>query len=305
MDFDRIVEEAYTFLSLKKLVWFLALFWLAFPVLVFVPWALEKNYFTFAVEPIVTLLFDVMYVTLFVGFIVLLQYCFTHKKISFTMLSVKKILLTVPLVFVEFWHILVWNLHKPFRVPQILLLLGTPLLFYYSIFVPSTLIISAALLFLFCYVLIIVYNFVRLIFTVPLYFSKENTIYSAPKDSWALTHNKFNEVIISLVLILGVISILFFVLFVVFSFVSNILLNFIFIYPISGNLAFRGGVLFALGPAIIAYYLSFTELFNQLLKENNSSSAIKSILAKKVLSKKSVTKKFEFKKSKKKSNKRK
>ena len=101
-------------------------------------------------------------------------------------------------------------------------------------------------------------------------------------------------------------SIIFFILSIIFSFFAHIVLNFFFIYPIAYELAMRGGFLFALAPVLVAYYSSFTELFNQLLKENSSSNAIKSILAEKVLSQKRfVQRKVFTKKVKKKSNKRK
>lgn len=304
MDYDSIVDASHNFFSLKKLVWFLVLFWLAFPVLVFVPWAIEKNYFLITLEPIVMILFAVMYSCVFFGLIFLLQHSFFNKKIGFSNLSIKKSLMVVPLVFVEMFYVFIWNLHKPFRFTQILLLLGIPLLYYYRLVLFDPLIYAAFTTFFFFYIILVIHNFVRLIFTVPLYFVKDETIFESPKSSWVLTHKKFNNVFIALVLILGVLFIIFSIFYLIFSFISYFILSFFVLPRIANELSIISGIIFALAPVLVAYYSSFTELFNQLLKEVESSNKIKSILSKKVLLKTSV-KSFSNKKIKKKLKKRK
>lgn len=290
MDYDRIVESSLNFFSLKKFVWFLVLFWLAFPVLVFVPWAFEKNYFPFTLEPLILLMFNLMYVVLFIGFISLLQHCFNSKKLPFTEINYKNIFYTIPLIFLEFWHIFVWNLHKPFRLTQILLIFGSVLLYFYNLFFPTPLISSAFTIFILFYTILIIHNFIRLIFTVPLFFINGEKFSLIPKKSWALTHKKFNEVFISLVLICGVLLLIFIIVSTIFSFFSFFILNLIFLPRIASELALRSGVLFAFAPILLAYYSSFTELFDQLLKEQNSSNKIKFILSKKVLSNNNLNK---------------
>lgn len=292
MDFDRIVDAACNFFSLKKFFWFLTLFWLAFPVLVFIPWAISKNYFSLNLEPIVVILFFSMYFCLLTGLIVLLQYFCFNKKINFNVFELKKILLIFPLVFIELFYVFVWNLHKSLRFSQILLLLGIPLLNYYLNLNPNNLIRSFFVIFVFFYILIIIYNSVRLIFTIPIFFIKNESIFQSPKSSWALTHNKFNSVFMALFLIFGVLIILFLICYIISSFFFHIVFSVIFLPRISSELSIVAGTLFALGPVLVAYYSSFTELFDQLLKDNESSNIIKKILSKKVLSTKSNKKKI-------------
>ncbi len=304
MDYDRIVDASYNFFSIKKFVWFLVFFWLAFPVLVFVPWSLEENYFLSSLEPIVLLLFVVMYVCVFFGLIFLLQHAFFTKKIQFNSLNIKKSLLVVPLVFVELFYVFVFNLNKSLRLIQILLLLGIPLLFYYNSVLFNSFISSALFTFLSLYFLLIIYNFTRLIFTIPLYFVNNQTIFQAPKSSWSLTHKKFNNIFIALILILGVLFVIFLIFYFIFYFISYFVLSFFVLPKIALELSMFSSLIFALAPVLVAYYSCFSELFSQLLKEQNSSNAIKSILAEKILSKRNL-KEIVVKKVKKKSKKRK
>ncbi len=287
MNFNRVIEASYKCLSLKNHLWFLLLFWIAFPILVIVPWAMEKGLFGLSLQPLVLVLYEFIYVAVIFGFVALTTVFLFQKKLGAPKVTLKKFLLTFPLVFVELWYLFVWNLKdKYFRFTQLLLVLGIPLLFFYYLTVPSTLIYYSLVIFLFAYILLLIYNFTRLMFTVPIFYSKNVSIFEAPKESWYLTHNKFDSILIALMFALGLIVIMFFLISIVLAIIANFVLSYFFINRISYELSLRGAYLFALAPIAICYYSAITEIFSQLLRERESSSRIKNILARRVFSKK-------------------
>lgn len=298
MDYDRVINSAYKCFTLEKFVWFLIFFWLAFPVLVIVPWALEKHYFDSAITPLVYALYAVMYFASLFGFVLLTQMCLVNKRLEHQKITITRFLATIALVFVELWYILVWNLHKSYRVTQLLLLVGVGLLYFYYSSIRTSLIFYSLILFIFAYTLLVIYNSVRLFFTVPSFYHKNISIYQAPKESWGLTHNKFGETLVALILAIGTVGIMLFVLSFILAMIANIVLIQFFTYPISYELSVRGANLFILAPAVLCYYFAITEIFNQLVKEHKSSTIVKKILAKRVLSKKEVpVRKFAKKKT--------
>lgn len=288
MNFDRVIEASYKCFSLKNHLWFLLLFWIAFPVLVIVPWAIEKGFFGVSIQPLVLILYELIYLAVIFGFVVLTTVFLCQKRVDAPKITFKKFLLTFPLVFVELWYLFVWNLKDKYvRFTQILLILGIPLLYFYYLSVPSTLIYYSLVIFLFAYILLVIYNFTRLLFSVPIFYSKNVSIFRAPKESWYLTHDKFGSTLVALILALGMISIIFLFMGLVLAIITNFILSNFFISRISYDLSLRGAYLFALAPAVICYHSAITEIFSQLLREKESSSRIKNILARRVLDKNS------------------
>lgn len=290
MNFERIIDSAYSGLSLKKYLWFLVFFWIALPLLSIVPWAIEKGFFGLSIQPAILVIYELIFIAVIFGFVVLTNSFLCQKRVVAPKITLKKFLLTFPLVFVELWYLFVWNLKdKNTRIIQLLLFLGIPLLFFYKLTVPSALIHYSLIIFMFAYALILVHNFVRLFFTIPIYFSRNISIFQAPKESWYLTRGKFDQVLIGLVLAIGVIAIIFFFTSIVLAILANLVLGYFFIGRVSYELALRGAYLFALAPALVCYYSAVTEIFSQLLREKDSSSRIKRLLAHKVLNKKQRT----------------
>lgn len=292
MNYERIIEASYKHFSLKRDVWFLLLFWIAFPIIVLIPWAFEKNIFGSESKAFLLVIYEIVYLVAVLGFIILNNYFLSQKNINSPKITLKRFLLIFPLVFIEMWYLFVWNLtNKYLRVTQILLLLGIPLFTYYFATVKSNFIFYSLVFFLFCYTLLIIHNFVRLLFTVPIYLSKDISVFEAPKESWGLTQNKFESTLVALVLSIGVITIIFFAITIILAFMADIVLSNFFISSIAKDLALRGAYLFALAPALIFYYSGISEIFTQLLKEKESSMRIKNLLTKKVF----AEKKFAYK----------
>jgi len=303
MDYDRIINFTYNWVSLKKVLWFLIFFWLSIPIIFVVPWALEKQFFDESVSWIVYILYAIIYVGIIVGFISLTCACLGHKKLKYQKPTRSRFFDTILLVFLELWYIFVWNIHKSHRFTQLLLIIGTPLLYFYYLFNPTIIILGALIIFMLLYLAAVIHNSVRLFFTVTIFYNKGLSKNEAIKECWELTHNKFVVTFFSILLVVGVVFVMFAVITIVLEAIAYIILISRFNPGVAYDLAQTIAVLFALGPATISYYFGVIEIYSQMEKERDSSSRIKRILARKVLLPKTQLKKV-AKKTKKKVSKK-
>jgi hypothetical protein len=314
MDFDKLIASVYDWISFDKAVWFMLFFWISLPVLFLVPVAIEVGFFYSGMHWAIELMYVLMYVVVLLAFMVLTSNCLSHKKFSSTTVNLNKFLDTLFLVFLEFWHVFVWNVHRAYRFTQLLLLVGIPLLYYYYTTSFSAIIEIAYWVFVIAYLAVVIYNAVRLCFSVSIFYSGGGSalkIRDVVKKSWHLTHKRFWEVLFSLIVIFATV----FVLFVVISVVLGIIANFILVMFTTAALAYKLSVafatFFAIAPSIVGYHLGFAELYAQLNKKHESNNRIKNVLAKRAIGKvkekvkKKVKKKSTKKKSKKKTSTRK
>ena len=302
MDYDKIINYTYNWFSLEKIVWFLIFFWLSIPILFLVPWALEKQFFSESVSWIVYVLYFIIYLGILLGFISLTCACLGHRKMKHKVPTEKSFVETILLAFLEIWYVFIWNIHKSHRFTQLLLLLGTPLLYFYYLFNPTQTILGSLILFVILYVLLVIHNAVRLFFTMTIFYNKPVTKKEAIMEAWDLTHGRFTITFFSIALVIGVVFVMFAVFAIILGAVAHIIFLSQFTPPVAYELAQTVALIFAFGPAIISYYFGVIEVYDQLEKERVSTSRIKRLLAKKVLSPK--TKKSK-KKAKKKSTKKK
>jgi len=284
MDYDRIINLTYNWISLKKVFWFLIFFWLAMPILFVVPWALEKQFFDESVNWVVYILYFIIYVGIMVGFISLTCACLGHKKLKYQEPTQSKFLDTLLLVFLELGYIFIWNIHKSHRFTQLLLLLGTPLLYFYYLFNPTIIILGSLILFILLYLAMAIHSSIRLFFTVTIFYNKNLSKKDAIMDCWGLTHKKFVVTFFSILLVLGVVFVMFAIIAVVLGAIAYMFLIMRFNPAVAYDLAQTIAVLFALGPATISYYFGVIEIYSQLEKEKESSSRIKRILTRKIFS---------------------
>ena len=284
MDYDRIINLTYNWISLKKVFWFLIFFWLAMPILFVVPWALEKQFFDESFSWIVYILYAIIYFGIIVGFVSLTCACLGQKKLKYQNPTKSKFFDTFLLVLLELWYIFIWNIHKSHRFTQLLLLIGTPLLYFYYLFNPTELILGALILFTILYLVTLIHNSVRLFFTVTIFYNKNLSKREAIKECWELTHKKFVVTFFSILLVVGVVFVMFAVIAIILEAVAYLLLIPAFNPAVAYSLAQTIAVLFALGPATISYYFGVIEIYSQLEKERDSSSRIKRLLARKILS---------------------
>ena len=288
MNYDEIISSAFAWISLKKVAWFLVFFWLSFAVLFLVPQAIQKQAFSSIGVTFVYSLYTIMYICALIGLISLVQACLGEKRFSAQKMSITRVIDTIFLVFVEMWFVWVWNLNKRLRVPQILLLIGASFLYWYWLFDSAVIPSIILALFVWAYVSLVVYNWVRICFSMLCFYSKEQSIVGAAKDSWALTHNRFVETISATILSIGTALVLFAIAVVVLGAIANLVLLLFFTAPIAYGLAMSAATLFALAPALLAYQYAMTNVYAQLRRESQSSATIRKLLAKKVLSKKST-----------------
>jgi hypothetical protein len=284
MDYNRIISSAYSWISLSKVVWFLAFFWLSLPVLLLLPSFLEQYSGVFGnLVPLITILYDITYVAVILGLVTLTQQCLKERQIRTSSFSITRLLGIIVLVFVEAWHVLVWNLSSQFRIIQVLLLIATGLLFYYYTILQTPFV---QLLFALCataYFILAVYNFTRVFFSTSFFCNKDISLESAVKESWNVTHNKFYETMTSILLSLVLVFILFSFSVIVLGTITSLVLSLVLITPLALSIGFKAAALFALAPAIVAYHYAITEVYAQLNSHSEASTSIRKILAKKVL----------------------
>jgi hypothetical protein len=295
MDYNSIINSTYNWLSLEKLIWFLVFFWISLPVFLLVPVGIEKGIFATNKLWFVAVLYSLIYFALIVACITLTHHCLKKKNFDAKELSITKILNAIILVFVQFWYVLVWNIHKKYRFSQLLLLFGIPLLWFYLTNLSNWFIELAFFSFLLAYFLIIIYNYIRVSFSLTYFFSNDCAVREAIKESWHMTHNKFLKVLFSYLIILVSVGALFITYVLIFgAIISLILLNY-FIPPLAYNIASFVAMLIAFAPTLISYYFAYFELYSQLMSHNKSNSAIKRMLTKRVFGKKEPVKEIKRK----------
>jgi hypothetical protein len=283
MDFSKVVSSAYSWISLKKVIWFIVFFWVSLPCIFILPQAFQKGLiFSNITRPVAMVLYDLLYVTLVLGIIVLMNHCLVEKKSSKGFdFGARKVLDVIFLVFVEMFYVLVWNINSFFRKAQLLLLIAFILLLYYFSMVQTELLSYLLWLLGTAYFILVVYNGVRLFFSTSVFIQKSATlgIVDSVKESWALTHNKFNESLYSIVVSVFLAFILFAFVTIALGGLGSVILQFFVINPVAMSLAFSVSPAFGLGVALIAYHYMVAEAFTQLHSHAEASSQIKHILA--------------------------
>ncbi|MEI7960871.1 MAG: hypothetical protein WCI04_00910 [archaeon] len=289
MNFDSIIRSSYSWLSATNILWFIAFFWIALPVITILPPIFTAGQiYSQVTMPVAVLLYDVLYITLIFGVILLIQNSLLEKHNKVANLNTRKVIDLVFLVFVELGYILIWNISAKLRKFQILLIISSALLGY-LFFISSDVI--ALVLFawsLLGYFSIVIRNMVMVFFSTTVFCKNETIgIKAAIKESWAVTQHRvadtFSSIIVSA-----------FLAFVLFAFItlalgafSSILLRFFFIDGVAVSLGIKVATAFGLGIALIAYHFMIAEVYTQLEKHKAASSSIKRILSRRVLSPKS------------------
>ena len=285
MNYGRILASAYSWLSLSKVIWFLVFFWLSIPVLMFLPQVVQNGAYSPSLIPLIYGLYDLLYLALIIGIVFLIQDCFHDKKLKVPTFGLLKVVKTFLLVFVEMFYIFVWNLHARFRLVQILLLIASAVLaFYYSLVQSGDLLFAFTLCFA-AYLMLVIYNIIRVFFSTSVFFSKEIGLKDAVKGSWDITHGKFYDTACALGFSILIAFIIFCFISLALGLITTLVLGFFFINSVATDLGFRFASLFALAPAIVAYHYAMSEVFFQLRAHKSSSMTVKRILARKVLSK--------------------
>lgn len=296
MDYDSIITSTYKWFSFDKLVWFLLFFWIALPVFLLVPVALDLKFFAEHRIWVVNFFHFIIYFSLFVAFFTLTYYCLKRKNHDAKEISITKFFDGIILVFVQFWYIFVWNIHKSYRITQILLLFGLPLLVFYSTYIFNWFIDYAIILFSAAYFLLVIYNWTRTSFSLTYFLSHDCSIKYAIKESWHITHHKFMKTIFAYFIIFSSVFVLFSVFTLILGGIINLILLNYFLPKIASQLAFIFAGLLSIAPVIVSYYFAYFELYDQLTRQSDSSKRIKNILARKILNEEKTLNKKKSKK---------
>jgi len=284
VNFRNLIGSAYSWISLDKALWYLVFFWVSLPFLLLLPQIFSAGVYSKQTLPIAYALYDILYVTVILGVIVLIQFCLSERRVSTCKITVSKLVDMFFLVFVELFYAFVWNIHSSFRIIQLLLIVASAFVYYYYLLVQNELLFTVAWLCLAAYFILVIYNAIRILFSTTIFCYKDISLKGAVKASWALTHNRFYQVFSSLIFIGALSFLLFCFLTIVLGTISTLVLSYFFIDSISMSLGFKVAVVFALGPALIAYHYAFVDLFLQLNSHKESSESVRRILARKVLS---------------------
>jgi hypothetical protein len=285
MDYDKILSSTYDWIHLNKISWFLTFFWLGFIVLMLVPIGLQSNFFYEKFSWFIYSLYFIMYVVVLFGLMLLVSELLKHKKFSHASISFLTFFDTFFLVFLELWHVFVWNIYRSFRFTQLLLLAGIPLLYYFNSISQNILSYFALWIFIIGYFLLVVYNSIRLSFTVSLFYKEPIiSLNDAINISWRLTAGKLKSIAFGYFLILGSVFVLFSFIVVVVTLIVATILSYFLIIPVAFDVAKGIAILFALAPILLSYHSGFLELFSQLSSEESSERILKKLLAEDILS---------------------
>jgi hypothetical protein len=290
MDYRTILSSAYSWMSVDKAKLFLLFFWVSLPFLIILPSFFEKDLiYTTATKPIAMILYGILYFTLFLGLIVLIQYCLKKKNEKVSKMDLKKIVAVVKLVFLEGFYVFVWNINSKLRFSQILLLISTGLFFIISSIFPNSLWIFVLFISSSIYALLVVYNFGRIFFSSTVFCSEDNySTKQAIMRSWALTHGKLVKSFSPILWVLVLMFLMFAFITLALGSFAAIFLKIFLIEPLAISIGFKTAAAFALAPCLIAYHYAIADVYSQLKNTHNSSISIKRILAHRVLNKKKV-----------------
>jgi hypothetical protein len=300
MDYNKIVSAGYSWMSVEKAKLFLLFFWISLPFVIILPQIFEKNLvYSPATKPVAMALYGILYFVLFLGFIVLIQYCLKDRNQKIANIDLTKILGLIALVFVEAFYTLIWNINSKLRLYQLLILIATSLFFMLTSFSNPLwifpLFISSSI-----FALLVVYNFGRVFFSSTIFCSKENiSIKDAIFESFSLTHGKMIKSYSPVLWVLVVIFLMFAFITLALGSFASIFLRLFLIEPLSIAIGFKAAAAFALAPCLIAYHYAIADVYAQLKSTHDSSNSIKRLLAHRVLYKKqAVLKKSKIKKRK-------
>jgi hypothetical protein len=283
MNYARVVSSAISWVSMKKVMWFLIFFWIALPVLVFLPEVIDKGLYPSTTLPLVIALYDILYLAVILGVIVLIQGCLMHKHSECKGLSLMRVVNLIALVFVELFYVLIWSIYKGFRAIQLLLIVLSLFVFYYYVVSGSPFILNLFNLSLVAYFIVAIYNAIRLFFSTSVFCTRGVSPVEAVKEAAELTKHSFYPTVISICLCVLLSAILFSFIFTCLWAVSSLVLSYFFINPIALSLGFKAAIIFALGPTLIAYHYSIIEVFTQLSSHAAASHRIRKILSHRVL----------------------
>jgi len=283
MNFSKVVNSAYSWVSLDKLAWFVMFFWISLPCIFILPPIFQKGLiYTSVTRPVAIVLYDLLYMVFVLGVIMLMSHCLVDKKASKGFdLGARKVVDMVLLVVAEMFYIFVWNINSFFRKVQLLLLIAFTLLLYYFTVVPTELLFYLLWLLGTAYFILVVYNAIRLFFSSSIFVQKNASlgVIETIKESWALTHNRFREVLYSIIISLFLAFILFAFVTIALGALGAVVLQFFVINPVAMNIAFAISQAFGLGIALIAYHYMMAEVFVQLYSHAETSSKIRHLLA--------------------------
>jgi hypothetical protein len=292
MIYDNVLRNMYSLSLVYKFKWFLLFFWLAIPVLFLTPLGVELGLFHPNFVWVVNSLHFIMFIATLLALMLLLSHSLDFKEFKLTKVSTSVFFDTIFVLVLSLWFIFVWNVKKNYRITQLLFLIGVPLLAYFESVSSSVVGALALIVFILGYLIFILYNSVRGVFAVCIFYAKRVSLINSVKKSWHLTHNKFWFVLCGLIFICAVSFAFFSVLsFLIALGIYQILVLF-FVSAVSYKLALSFAFFVAFPIALIAFYFGFSELFYILTLEEDANKQVKVLLAKNVFKKKKITTKI-------------
>lgn len=288
MDYKKILFSTYSWVSIDKVKMFLLFFWISLPVLIILPSLFSDNLIYEGFSKVVaSILYAVLYLAFFLGFVFLIQGCLKSFHKSFYPFNFKKLRGLIELVFLELFYVLIWNVSSKWRVFQLLLIILNALLFVLSSLFPNSLWLLAFYTSASGLALLFSYNFGRIFFSSTIFFTNPN--YSAKEAiflSWKLTRVGVLKVFSPIIWVFVLIFLMFSFFTLALGSFAAIFLKIFLIESLAINFGFKLAAAFALSPCLIAYHYAIMEIYSQLSAVHESSYSIKRLLAHKVFYKK-------------------
>ena len=284
MDYGKIVESTYKWVSAKGAIWFAIFFLITLSIMTLIPLMIKQGiFFDEPSLPVVNVLYAFNAFVLFIGFFALVEFILKFNGFSTQKVTPGKLLDSAFLAVLYVWYTFIWNIHRPHRLIQLLSLFVCTLALFSLAFYNSSIVAFAVIIFGLLYLGFVVSNCVRLSFSYYIFYSRKLSIKHALLESWKMTEGRTTELLTAYVIGGVVVIVLGSVIVFIVGSVVSLILGSSFIPPVTYKLAILIGSLFASAFMLIGEQSFITEAYAQANIKHEIKQGVKRILTKRTL----------------------
>ena len=293
MDYEKVLDSTYKWVSFKGAVWYAVFFLITLSILSVVPLMIRQGiFFDEPSLPVVQVLYAFNIFVLFVGFFSLVEYILKANNFKTQKVTPGLLLDSLFILILTAWYILIWNVKREHRIIQLLVLFVYVLSLFSLPYISGTLFggvaAIASLLFGLVYLIFAIHNCIRLSFGYYILYNRKLSIKHALLESWKITEGRVFEILGAFVV--GEVAVLVYgavIVFIVASLVSVIIAP-NFIPPVVYKLAMLIGGLIAAAPMLIAEQAFIAEAYSQVELKHAIKKNVNKILVRRTLAKKTA-----------------
>ena len=297
MDYGKVLESAYKWTGFKGVAWFAVFFLITVSITVIIPLMLRQGiFFDEPSIPVVQVLYAFNAVVLFVGSVALIEFILKANNFKTQKVTPGKLLDTVFLLVLQVWYIFFWNLHKPYRLIQLLSLFVYTLALFSLTIYNNFFVALGASIFGLAYLIFLIHNCVRLSFSYFIFYNRPLNIKHSLHESWKITEGRVVEILFAF--IVGELVIIAYggVIIAIVAAIASAVLAPSLIPPVAYKVAMLVGALVAAGPMIVGEQFFIAEVYSQVELKHAIKKKVGRILARRTLKKKRPVKKKKAKK---------